>query len=163
MSISTLVLWILGLLLMAVGLFGTIAPGLPGAPLIFAGMLLIAWLDHFTRIGALTLGVAGALALLTLIVDLAASLLGARRVGASRQALWGSVLGSLAGLPFGIAGLIVGPFAGACIGEWLHRQQLQPALRVGIGTWLGMMVGTVVKLAIAITMLGLFIAALLID
>jgi uncharacterized protein len=81
---------------------------------------------------------------------------GAKRVGASRQALTGSLLGGIAGIPFGVPGLIIGPFLGAVAGELIARRQLLAAARVGLGTWIGLAFGTLIKLVLAVAMLGVF-------
>lgn len=161
MDTKSVLLWLLSVVLIAVGFAGTVLPALPGALLMFAGMLLAAWIDDFARIGAPTLIVLAVLTLLTFVVDLLASLLGAQRVGASRAGLLGSVIGGIAGLPLGVLGLILGPFFGAFVGEWFARRNLQAAARVGIGTWIGLLFGTVAKLALAVAMIGVFIAGLL--
>ncbi len=155
---KNIALWLAAVALVVVGLIGTIAPGLPGVLLIFGGMLLAAWIDHFDKIGWPTLTLLGVLTLLTFVVDLLSSILGARRVGASRQALIGSVIGGFAGLPLGIPGLILGPFVGAFAGEYLSQRRLQQAARVGVGTWIGLVAGTLVKIALAVAMLGVFAA-----
>ena len=155
-------LYILSLLLVMAGFAGILLPALPGVPLIFAGMLLAAWAGGFHTISVFTMIVLGLLTVLALGIDFAAGLLGARRVGASRLALWGAALGTLVGVFLGIPGLIVGPFAGALIGEWLHGRNLSQASRVGIGTWLGMAFGALVKLVVSFVMLGVFVLAWLI-
>ena len=155
-------LYILSLLLVMAGFVGILLPALPGVPLIFAGMLLAAWAGGFHTIGVFTVIVLGLLTVLALGIDFAAGLLGARRVGASRLALMGAALGTLAGVFLGIPGLIVGPFAGALIGEWLYGRNLAQASRVGIGTWLGMAFGALVKLVVSFVMLGVFVLAWLI-
>jgi uncharacterized protein YqgC (DUF456 family) len=99
------------------------------------------------------------LALLTLAsiaVDLAAGTLGARRAGASWQALVGAGAGSLVGLFFGFAGILIGPFVGAVAGEYLARRELARAGRVGLGTWIGMLAAAAAKIAIVLAMVGLF-------
>ncbi|MDM8006118.1 MAG: DUF456 domain-containing protein, partial [Phycisphaerae bacterium] len=83
-----------------IGLIGVILPALPGLPLVFAGMLLAAWTDNFEHIHWPTLVVLGLMTLLSLAVDLFATTVGAKRVGASRKALLGSILGTFAGLFF---------------------------------------------------------------
>jgi uncharacterized protein len=93
------------------------------------------------------------------VIDILAALLGAKRVGASRLALVGAALGAVIGLFFGLPGLLLGPFVGAVIGEYLTRQKLDQAARVGFGTWIGLLVGALAKLALAFTMLGIFAAA----
>src|SRR5699024_8125711 len=143
----------------AVGIAGTILPALPGLPLVFAGMLLGAWAGGFEHVGVPMLVLLGVLTALSLVVDFWATALGAKRVGASGQAVAGAVIGTFVGIFFGPLGLRAGPFAGALAGELLHGRDLGQATRVGFGTWLGVVFGTVLKLALAFTMLGLFVLA----
>ncbi|MFC6839029.1 DUF456 domain-containing protein [Xanthomonas theicola] len=146
-------------LLVFLGLAGVVLPALPGIPLMFAGLLLAAWADGFQRVGWVMLAVLGVLTLLSFLVDFLATVFGAKRVGASPKALWGSVLGGVAGLFFMPVGLFVGPFVGALAGEYWHGRQLHRATKVGLGTWLGIVLGTAAKLALALAMVGLFAAA----
>lgn len=145
-----------------IGLIGVILPALPGLPLVFAGMLLAAWTDHFEHIHWLTLVVLGLMTVLSLAVDLFATTVGAKRVGASRKALLGSILGTFAGLFFMPVGLFVGPFAGALLGELWHGKEWRQATKVGFGTWLGIALGVVLKLSLAFAMVGLFVIAWLV-
>jgi uncharacterized protein YqgC (DUF456 family) len=147
-------------LLVIVGLIGVVLPALPGLPLVFLGMLLAAWAGGFEQVGVAVLVVLGLLTLLSFAIDFWATAHGAKRVGASRKAIVGAVLGTFAGLfvfpPFG---LFVGPFAGALIGELLHGRELGNAARVGFGTWLGLVLAIVLKLGLAFAMLGVFALA----
>ena len=154
--------YVLSALLILVGMAGAIVPALPGVPLVFAGMWLAAWADHYQHIGAFTLILLGALALVALAVDFVAGLLGAKKVGASPRALWGASLGALVGLFFGLPGLIFGPFLGALAGELSIGSPFEHATRVGIGTWLGLLFGTLAKVALCFTMLGVFVLMFLI-
>jgi len=154
-------LWILAIALMLVGALGIVLPALPGIPLMFAGMVVAAAIDDFQRIGWITLTVLGFLTLFSVIVEFAASALGARHVGASRQAVWGALLGTVIGIFFGIPGLLLGPFIGAVVAELSVHGRLEQAGRVGIATWLGLIFGTLVKIAIAFAMLGIFVFAYL--
>lgn len=156
--------YLLAIVLVVVGIAGTILPALPGLPLVFAGMLLAAWAGDFQQVGVPMLVVLGLLTVFSLAVDFWATALGAKRVGASRLAIIGAMVGTLAGLFFGPLGLLMGPFAGAIGGELIHRrsllkQDLEHAARIGVGTWFGILFGTVLKLALAFTMLGLFALA----
>lgn len=160
----TTLFYILAALLVVVGIAGTILPALPGLPLVFAGMLLAAWAGDFQQVGMPMLVVLGLLTVFSLAVDFWATALGAKRVGASRLAIIGAMVGTLGGLFFGPLGLLMGPFAGAIGGELIHRRSLQKqdlgqAAKIGIGTWFGILFGTVLKLALAFTMLGLFALA----
>jgi len=154
--------FVLSALLILLGLAGTIVPVLPGVPIMFAGMLLAAWADHFQHIGAFTLTILGVLCVFALLIDFGAGLLGAKRVGASTRALWGATFGALVGLFFGLPGLLLGPFLGAVIGELTSGRELAQATRVGVGTWLGLLFGTLAKVALCFTMLGVFALRLLI-
>lgn len=149
--------------LIIVGLLGTVLPVLPGLPLMFAGMVLAAWNDGFRYIGGWTLGVLGVLLVISVAVDVFASIVGARKVGASNKALWGAGIGGLVGLLFGLPGLLLGPFLGAVGGELMHGRDHQLALKVGVGTWVGLAIGAALKLALAVSMLGVFGLALLVD
>ncbi len=150
----------LAAIMILVGIAGTVLPALPGIPLVFAGMLLAAWAGDFAHVGWLPLLCLAILTVLSLVVDFAATAMGAKRVGASRLAIAGAVIGTFAGLFFGLLGIFVGPFVGAVLGEFLHTRKMGQSTRVGIGTWVGIIVGTVFKLGLAFTMLGLFVAAL---
>jgi hypothetical protein len=147
---------------MALGIAGIVLPVLPGTVLIFGGILLGAWIDDFARISTWTVAIAAVLTVISVICDYVAAALGAKRVGASRQAVIGAMLGTLLGIFSGLWGLIFMPLVGAAIGEYLVLRDLQRAGQVGMATWVGLLLGTAVKIAIAFTMLGMFIAALFI-
>lgn len=155
-------LWyVLSALLVLVGIAGTVLPALPGVPLVFAGMLLAAWAGDFQQVGWPVLVVLGLLTLLSFGIDFLATAMGAKRVGASRLALLGAVIGTFAGLLMGLLGVFIGPFVGALLGELAHRRALGRedmghATRVGMGTWMGIVLGTVLKLGLVFAMLGLF-------
>lgn len=155
-------LWyVLATILVIVGLVGTVLPALPGVPLVFCGLLLAAWADGFAHAGVFTLFVLGALTVLALGIDFVAGVLGAKKVGASRYAVIGAALGTLVGLFFGLPGLLLGPFVGALAGELVAGGTLRQATGVGVGAWLGFLVGAIAKLAICFAMLGIFAFAFL--
>jgi len=151
--------FVLAALLIITGIAGAVLPALPGVPLVFGGMLLAAWADHFQHVGAVTLTLLGVLCVLALLIDFVAGVMGAKRVGASSRALWGATIGTFAGLFFGIPGLLLGPFVGAVIGELSAGSHVHKATSVGVGTWLGLLFGTLAKLALCFTMLGIFLLA----
>jgi len=91
------------------------------------------------------------------VIDFAASALGAKRVGASPRAISGALIGSVVGLFFGLPGLLLGPFVGAVLGELSMQRSVGQATKVGIATWLGLLFGTLAKLALACTMVGVFL------
>jgi len=159
MEPATLLLWLLSLLLVLAGLAGAVLPLIPGAPLVFAGLWLAAWIDGYARVSGLTVAMLGILVVLALLTDLVAAALGAKRVGASPRAIAGAALGTLAGLFFGLPGLLLGPFVGAVIGELTVRPGVDRAARVGIATWIGLLFGTLAKLALSLAMVGVFALA----
>ena len=159
---STTLLWVLSVALIVVGVAGTVLPALPGTALVLAGIVLGAWIDDFTRVGWGVVAAVAVLAVTAWVLDYVAGLLGARKAGASRQAIIGAALGTLAGLFMGLVGVLFMPLVGAAIGEWLARRDHEQAVKVGVATWLGILAGIVSKVVIAFMMIGLFVAALLI-
>lgn len=156
--------------LLVLGVAGTVLPALPGVALVFGGVLWGAWLDGFARVPVWVVVLCGVLAVLAFVTDTVAALLGAKRVRASGWALAGAAIGTVAGVFTGLIGLLFMPLAGAMAGEWwaLRRgfdggaqAQGQRAMEVGFATWLGMMIGTAVKLALVFLIIGIFVAALL--
>ncbi len=131
-------------------------PIVPGVLLVLAGLALGAWIDDFAYVGRGTLLLLALLALAAYAVDFVASALGARRVGAHPRAVVGAALGALVGLFFGLVGVVIGPFAGAVAGELSARGGLARAGRVGVATWVGMLLGGAAKLAIVVSMLLIF-------
>jgi uncharacterized protein len=152
-------LWTIAVLLILTGVAGTVLPALPGAPLVFAGLLLGAWIDNFEKVGGLPLTILAILSILSLVTDVAAAAIGAKKVNASRQALLGAALGAVFGLFAGLGGLIFGPFIGAAIGEFVARKDVIRAGHVGFATWVGMIFGVAAKLALCFAMVGIFITA----
>jgi uncharacterized protein YqgC (DUF456 family) len=152
-------IWALAVLLVVVGLAGVVLPGLPGTVLIFAGLLLAAWSDGFVRVGVPTIVALGVLTVATYFVDVATMALGMKHLGTSRRAMAGAALGTIAGLFFGLPGLIIGPFAGAVLGELSAQSDLRGAGRAGLVAWVGFLVGTVVKMGLAFAMVGIFLTA----
>lgn len=154
-------LWIAALILIVAGVAGTVLPVLPGPVLVLGGMVLAAWIDDFTRIPVWLLAILGALTALAWVVDFAAAALGAKRAGASRYAIIGAAAGTIAGIVTGLWGLLFMPLVGAAIGEYLARRDAYRAGKVGLATWIGLLLGTVAKLAIVLAMVGIFVTALL--
>jgi uncharacterized protein YqgC (DUF456 family) len=155
-------LWILAIAMIVVGVIGTVLPALPGVILVFGGIVLAAWIDDFTRISAWTIGALAVLTLLGIAADYVAAAMGAKRAGASMLAIVGAAIGTVAGVFTGLIGLVFLPLAGAAIGELFAQRDLRRAGKVGIATWLGLLIGTAVKVAIVFTMVGVFAVALLV-
>lgn len=155
-------LWVLSTLLILVGLAGIVLPALPGTVFVLAGIVVGAWIDDFTRVGWLAVGTVAVLAVLAWLMDYVAALLGAKRAGASRQALIGAALGTVAGVFMGLVGVLFMPLVGAAIGEFMARRNQQQALRVGIATWLGLLAGMLAKFVLAFMMIGIYVVALVV-
>ncbi|MGQ9686576.1 MAG: DUF456 domain-containing protein [Thiobacillaceae bacterium] len=154
-----ILLWLLAGVLIVLGFAGLILPVLPGIPLMYAGLILLAWAEDFIHVGWPTLTLLGVLALLSYGLDFLASALGAKRFGASPRAVMGSALGAVAGLFFGLPGILLGPFVGAVLGEFSRKATFQQATQAGVGATLGLLLGALLKLALAFTMLGVFVLA----
>jgi uncharacterized protein len=157
---SVILLWALSVALILVGLAGTVLPALPGTALILAGIVLGAGIDDFVHVGTVPLVVVTVLAVLAWVLDYVAGLMGAQQVGASRQALVGAALGTVAGLFMGLVGVLFMPLVGAAVGEYMARRDQRHALKVGVATWLGMLVGMLAKIVLGFMMIGVFLAAL---
>lgn len=157
-----LFLYLLAALLILGGLAGSVLPALPGIPMIFGGIWLSAAVDGYRHVGLWWLIGIGVLGTFGVVVDFLASTLGAKRVGASRRALWGATLGTVIGMFFGFLGLAFGPFVGALVGELSAGNSVLRAAHVGVGTWLGLLFGTLIKLVISFVMVGLLALAWLV-
>ncbi|MFZ2649226.1 MAG: DUF456 domain-containing protein [Burkholderiaceae bacterium] len=155
-------LWVLSAALIAAGLAGTVLPALPGPLFVLAGIVLAAWIDDFARIGWGSVAAVSVLAVLAWVLDFVAGLFGAKKAGASRQAIIGAALGTVAGIFMGLVGILFMPLVGAAVGEFLAQRDQRRAVHVGVATWLGVMAGLVAKVVIAFMMIGIFVAALLI-
>ena len=155
-------LWVLCVALIVLGLAGTVLPLLPGTVLVWGGIVVGAWIDDFARVGTTTVVVVSVLAVLAWALDYVAGLMGAKKAGASKQALLGAAVGTVVGLFMGLVGVLFMPLVGAAIGEYLARKDQTRAVKVGVSTWVGIMVGLIAKVVLAFIMVGIFVAALLI-
>jgi uncharacterized protein YqgC (DUF456 family) len=152
---------IVAILLVVIGVAGTILPMLPGVPLVFAGLLLAAWHGGFEQVSILTMVIIGVIAIVAWAVDFFASVLTAKKVGASKYALWGAGIGAVVGIAGGIVGLIIGPAIGAIIGELIahkntSKEATSKATTVGIAAGLGFVLALAIKIVLALTMLAVF-------
>jgi uncharacterized protein len=153
-----LLLDIVAAALIAAGLAGAIIPTVPGIPLIFIGIWLIAGIDHYHHLGYGWLICIAAVGAVGLSIDLLAGVLGVKRVGASKEAVLGALFGTVVGLLFGLPGLLLGPFLGSVLGELAAGSSVLRSTNVGIGAWLGLIFGTIVKLVSSLMMVALLAA-----
>lgn len=148
-----------GILMVLVGIAGIIIPGLPGVVLVYLGLFFVAWSDGFARVGWITLTVLLLIGAVAWVIDMFTTVYGARRIGASRWAALGASIGMFIGLWFGLPGIVFGPFLGALGVELLVRKDILEAGKAGLGTWIGLLVGTALKLALIFSMIGIFLIA----
>jgi uncharacterized protein YqgC (DUF456 family) len=153
----TILWWVLCVLVIVAGLAGTVVPALPGVPMVFLGLFLGAWIGDFELIGWGTLGVLAVLTVIAWVVDLLAGAAGARYLGASSRAFWGATIGAIVGIFFGLVGMLLGPFIGAVLAEFSSGSNMVQSGKAGVGTWIGMVLATAVKLTIAFLMVGIFV------
>ena len=156
---ANLPILLLALVLVVIGLAGLVLPAIPGAPLVFAGLLLAAWAEGFAYVGVWTVVILAVLALLTYGVDFWATMFGAKKFGASKRAVVGALIGAFVGIFLGFPGVLFGPFIGAAIGELLAQRSLKTAARAGFGATIGLVLGAALKLALALSMIGIFVVA----
>jgi uncharacterized protein YqgC (DUF456 family) len=148
--------------LMFIGLIGSVLPFIPGSPLILLGAFIYAWYTDFLVVTWGTLVILLLLTVLSQILDYLASILGAKKFGASRWGMSGAFLGGIIGLfSGGILGILIGPFIGALLLELLHGQDLPASLKIGLGTLVGFLGGAIGKIIIALTMIGIFLVKII--
>ena len=155
--LTTVLLWVLAAILIVVGVLGLVLPAVPGAPLLFGGLLIVAWLEDFAYVGPWTLTLLAAMAVLTYVIDFLAGAVGAKGFGATRNAAVGAFVGAVVGIFFGLPGILLGPFLGAVLGELLADRSLQEAGAAGLGATIGMAFGIAAKMALAFSMIGIFV------
>jgi uncharacterized protein YqgC (DUF456 family) len=154
-------LYVLGALSLVAGIAGLVLPVIPGAALLVAGVALLAWAGHLAVLGWGSIVLAVVVAVLITAVDFGASVLGARAFGASRWALVGSALGLVVGLFLGLPGIILGPVVGAVVLEYARNPDFARAARAGVGTFVGFLAGSVVKVSLGFLLVGWVILRLL--
>ena len=148
---------VIAILFFIVGLAGSVLPVLPGVILIWFGMLIYGIMTQFADLSTSFYIWQALAAALVYAVDYLASAYGVKRYGGSKYAVYGSIIGTVLGIILvGPAGIIFGPFIGAVIGELINRQTLEKSFKIGIGTLVGLLGGTVIKLIVQIMMIVWF-------
>jgi hypothetical protein len=153
---SDYILLILGIILMLAGIIGCLVPVLPGPPLSFLGIILL----HFSRFGEFSnsaLIVFAAITVVVSVLDYVVPIWGTKRFGGSKYGTRGATIGLIIGIFLGPAGIIIGPFAGAFVGELLFKDDMKYALKAGFGSLLGFMTGIGLKLAASCVMTFYFV------
>ncbi|HNX28714.1 MAG TPA: DUF456 domain-containing protein [Syntrophomonadaceae bacterium] len=158
MSVQTIVLAAV-IILCVIGILGTILPMLPGVAMIFVVIIAYGWWEGFNVISLNYLIILGSLTLLSVLLNYLSTVMGAKFFGSTKTGLAGALLGTAAGIfIFPPVGLILGPLAGAFIGEYISNQDAKKSLRAGIGAVIGMFSGIVFQFALAV---GIFISFLI--
>lgn len=152
-------LWlVLGILLMLAGIAGCLLPLVPGPPLAYIALLVLQlrveppFSLNFLLLWAALVG-------LVTLLDYVIPVYGTKKFGGTQAGVWGCTLGLLAGFWLGPLGIIIGPFVGAFMGEWLTDRNSEKALRAAIGSFIGFLAGTVLKLVVCGVMAYYFILA----
>jgi uncharacterized protein YqgC (DUF456 family) len=157
-----ILLYALGAAALLVGIAGVVLPAIPGSALLAVGALLVGWADGFTRVSGWTVGVCAAIAVAIWIVDFVAGVLGAKAFGATKWAVIGSGVGLVVGLFLGLPGIILGPAIGALAFEYARDPNFERALKAGVGTFVGFVLGSAVKVALSFVLVGILVVALLV-
>jgi uncharacterized protein YqgC (DUF456 family) len=152
-------LWlVLEILLMVGGLIGCILPFLPGPPLCYTALLL----QQLRTDPPYTTNFLILWAVITLVVtglDYLIPVYGTKKFGGTKYGMWGCIIGLVAGLWLGPAGIITGPFIGAFIGELIASSSSGKALRAAFGSFIGFVMGTLLKLIVCFVMVWYFVKA----
>ncbi|MGR3176333.1 MAG: DUF456 domain-containing protein [Candidatus Scalindua sp.] len=152
------IILIISLLIMLGGLSGVVLPIVPSTSLIWLGVFIYAVCDGFESISWLLLLIFAVLTIFSVVLDYFGGVIGAKKFGATKWGIIGSIFGGIGGFFMGgIVGIIIGPFLGAVLLELVFGKDLTGAFKSGVGTLVGFIGGAVVKLAIGVIMIGIFI------
>lgn len=158
-----LFLIITGAILVITGILGSVLPVLPGPPVSYVGLLLL----HFTekyQFSTRFLVIWAIICAVVVILDYVIPAWGTKKFGGSKRGVYGSLIGLVAGIflfpPFG---MIIGPFAGAVIGEMSAGKQSKEAFKSGFGSFAGFLAGTILKLSITGIMAWFYFKELIIN
>lgn len=152
-------LWlILGILLMLGGIAGCILPLIPGPPLCYVA-LLIQQLQSKPPYTTKFLVIWAVITLVITILDYIIPIYGTKKFGGTKYGMWGCIIGLIAGLWLGPLGIIIGPFVGALAGELIANSTSEHALRAALGSFIGFLFGTLLKLIACFVMVWYFVKA----
>ncbi|MGR3304449.1 MAG: DUF456 domain-containing protein [Candidatus Scalindua sp.] len=158
MDLFHTIVFIIVLLIMLGGLSGVVLPIIPSTPLIWLGVFIYAVCDGFESISRLLLLIFAVLTIFSVVLDYFGGVIGAKKFGATKWGIIGSIFGGIGGFFMGgIVGIIIGPFLGAVLLELVFGKDLTGAFKSGVGTLVGFIGGAVAKLAIGVIMIGIFI------
>lgn len=153
-------LWtIIASCLMIAGIIGSVVPFLPGPPLSYGGLLVLQ-LREVTAFSTKFLLIWLAIVVVIVVLDYVVPVYGTKKFGGSKYGMWGCTIGLIAGFWFGPLGIIAGPFVGAFVGELLANNESDRALKAALGSFIGFMFSTLLKLVTCLVMGWYFIKAL---
>lgn len=153
-----ILLLIIGFLIVLTGIIGSILPVLPGPLASWFGLLLL-YLTEAIPIDWTVLGITLGIAILVSIIDYVLPILGTKKFGGSNYGVNGSMIGLIFGIFVGPMGIIVGPFLGAFFGELLKdHKDSKKAFKAAIGSFIGFLSSTLLKLAVCLVFAGMYIA-----
>jgi uncharacterized protein YqgC (DUF456 family) len=153
---------IIGFILILLGLIGSVVPVLPGPPLSFLGLLLLAFFRNFEPpLTILLIVIMTFVTLAVTLIDHFLPMFGARKYGASKWAVWGAVIGMIIGFFYPPFGVLIGAFIGAVLLEWLVQKKKGQALKAGWGVFISFLWGTALKLGLCGVMTYYFVKALI--
>lgn len=150
------VLMFFSIILALVGFAGAVVPGIPGPPLSYLGLVLIAFCNN-DKLSVTSLVVAGILALVITVLDFVAPAWFAKRSGGSKAGIWGATIGLIVGLFMGFVGIILGPFLGAFIGELLVKTPGQKALHVAFMSFVAFIATSGVKMIYSAVLIAMVV------
>ena len=152
--------WLIAIVVMAVGLIGTVLPIVPGTTIILAAVILHRlMLGSEKSVGWGTIALLALLTALSYLVDLGSNYFGAQRFGATKWGIAGAILGGVIGVFFALPGMLLGPVIGAIAGELISGKRLVAAGRAGWGTLLGNLAGMLARLLLGLAMISWFLGA----
>ncbi|HUU35750.1 MAG TPA: DUF456 domain-containing protein [Vicinamibacterales bacterium] len=154
-SVVPVLMLVVGVLVTALGVVLLPLPAIPALGVIFMGVFLAAWADGFARIGWFSLAVMLALTVFGSLADNIATLIGARRAGASWWGVAGATAGMVVGMIFGLPGIIAGPAIGAFAFEYARNPDFRAAGWAGAGGVFGFLLGIVAKSAFGMVIVGI--------
>lgn len=156
-------IWFISIVLMAIGLVGTVVPALPGMGLVFLGILMYAASTGFEAISPVTVGMFGVIAFLGWLASFLGSVWGARMGGGKGAALGGTIVGAIAGvILLGPPGLVIGAFLGGLLGALISGKQQEQAVKIALYSVFGILGGAIMQFVLALALIGSFLLAVFI-
>lgn len=136
----------LAVILLIIGVVGSVLPILPGPPLSWVGLLVLKFAPSMSdRLSWTVVIVVGLFTLIIAVLDNILPVWSTKKLGGSKYVVWGSSIGLMAGFWFGPLGIILGPFVGALFGGLVSGAHILPALKHASGAFIGFFTGIVLK------------------